>query len=40
MDLMLANMKNNIFRLISTVIIPELFTLCYPIHIETLAVTN
>ena len=29
MDLMLFNMKNNIFSLISAIIIPNEFTLCY-----------
>ena len=38
MDLLLANVKNDIFPLISTVILPKVLNLCYPMHIETLAV--
>ena len=38
MDLMLVNMKNNLFPLISTIILPKVLTLCYPVHLETLAV--
>ena len=38
MDLVLVNMKNNIFPLISTIILPKVLILCYPVHIETLAV--
>ena len=38
MDLMLINMKNDTFFLISTIILPKMFTLCYPVNLETLAV--
>ena len=37
-DLMLVNMKNNIFPLISAIILPKVLTPCYPLHIETLTV--
>ena len=36
MNLMLINMKNNICRLISNIIVPEVLALYYPVHIETL----
>ena len=38
MDLMLADMKNSILTLKSTIILLKMLTPCYPIHIETLAV--
>ena len=37
-DLMLVNMKDNIFPLISTIILPKVLTLCYPVDLDTLAV--
>ena len=33
---MLVNMKNNIFPLISTIILPKVLTLYYAVHHETL----
>ena len=38
MDLMLVSMKNYICPLIFTIILPNVLTLRYPMHIETLAV--
>ena len=38
MDLMLVNMKSDLFPLISTIILPKVLTLCYPLHFETLTV--
>ena len=38
MDLMHVNMKSDIFPLISTIVLPKVLTLCYPGHLETLAV--
>ena len=35
---MLVNRKNDIFPPISTIILPKVLTLCYPVHLETLAV--
>ena len=37
-DLMLANMKNNTFPRISTIILPKVLTVCYSVHLEILAV--
>ena len=37
-DLMSINMKNNIFPLISTIIRPNMLTLCCPVQLETLGV--
>ena len=36
MDLMLVNMENNIYLLISTIILPKVLILCYSVHLETL----
>ena len=35
-----ANMRNDIFALIPTIILPKVLTLCYPLHLETLAVIH
>ena len=35
-DTLLVNMKNHIFPVISTVIIPKMLTICYPVELETL----
>ena len=40
MDLMLVSVNNNIFPLISTIILPKVLTLCYPVHIEKVAVIH
>ena len=37
-DLMLANMNNDISPLVSTIILSKMSSLCYPQHIEILAV--
>ena len=34
-DLMIANMKHNIIPSIFTIILPNVLTLCYPLHSET-----
>ena len=37
-DLMCTSMKNYVFPLISCIILPKVFTLCYPVDLEMLAI--
>ena len=37
-DLTLANMKIDIFPLMSTIVLPKMLNLCHPVHLETLVV--
>ena len=37
LDMMLANMRNVVFPLVSTIVLPKVSTLCCPLHLKTLA---
>ena len=38
LDMMLTNMKNDLFPLIPTIIFPKGLTPCFPVHLDTLVV--